>query len=385
MEGGGRVRGGYVAMQPMRIVILSVAYDPFMSGAEQMAKAIVDRLGSKYELFLITARFDKSLPKYERRAGFTLLRVGIGHKVIDKFLFPVLAALRAKALNPDISHAILESYAGVALLLLKLFHSPAKRILTLQSGGFDQRQKSRRLHIRFFWKAIHRSPDYITAISRSLAKRAIALGVPKERIAILPNGVDFSEVPQNPSHTPDSVFCMGRLTWEKGIDDLLAAWPAVINKIPQARLRLFGEGPKKDEVDDLIRRLDISASVELHGNLPHKDFLKEMAKAEIFILPSLAEGLGIVFIEAQACGLAVIGTNVGGIPDVIQHMENGILVEPKNSAAISNAIILLLENKQLARTLRDKALQTVKRFDWNIIISTLESLYKQAINGAIIS
>lgn len=98
-----------------RIVVFSAFYEPFMSGAEQMVKEIVERLGADYDMFLITARLDKKLPKIENRPTFKLIRVGLGLKRMDKILYPLLAAWQARKIKPDIAHAIMESYAGGAL------------------------------------------------------------------------------------------------------------------------------------------------------------------------------------------------------------------------------------------------------------------------------
>lgn len=340
-----------------------------------MAREIVERLGADYDMFLITARLDKKLPKIENRPTFKLIRVGLSLKRADKILYPLLAAWQVRKIKPDIAHAIMESYAGGALVLIKILYPEAKRILTLQSGDLDSDVKQKKFLIRFFWKAIHRSPHIITAISAFLAKRAENLGVKKENIILTPNGVDLSRIPVDTGKIPNRVVCVARLSWEKGLDYLIKAWPGVLKEVSGAKLVLVGEGNKRQEIEATIKKLNISDSVTLMGNLAHDQTLKEIKKSEIFICPSLAEGLGIVFIEAQACGVAVIGTNVGGIPDVIQNNENGLLIEPKNSVAISETIVKLLKDKSLASKLSSRALKTVKKYNWENIMEIIRSLY----------
>ncbi|MCX6796384.1 MAG: hypothetical protein NTW06_02700 [Candidatus Falkowbacteria bacterium] len=138
-------------MSKKKLVILSAFYEPFMSGAEQMVKEILERLGDRYETTLITGKYDKSLLNFEKRNTFDLFRVGIGHKQIDKLLYPILAAWEVKKIKPDIAHAIMESYAGGALVLVKYFYPQAKRILTLQSGNLDHPNEHKRFLIRSFW------------------------------------------------------------------------------------------------------------------------------------------------------------------------------------------------------------------------------------------
>lgn len=365
-----------------KLVILSAFYEPFMSGAEQMVKEILERLGDKNETILITARLDRDLPKIEKHPTFTLVRVGIGHKQIDKLLYPILAALKARSVKPDIAHAIMESYAGGALVLIKYLFPKAKRILTLQSGDLDDPIKQGKFFIRLFWRKIHRSPHRVTAISSFLARRALNLGVSKDKISIIPNGINLSQIPKSVKKIQNRVVCVARLSWEKGIDYLLTAWPDVLNKVADAKLVLVGGVDKREvdmgvKIEKLIKELNISHSVELKGNLPHSQVLVEIKKSEVFICPSLAEGLGIVFIEAQACGVPSIGTRAGGIPDVIQNNENGLLIEPKDSTAIARAITFLLKDKDLANRLSLQGLETVKKFNWDNIISQFDELYNE--------
>jgi len=363
--------------QKKKLVILSAFYEPYMSGAEQMTKEIAERLGDAYDITVITGRYDRANPKEEQRDAFRLLRLGIGHKQLDKVLYPVLAALRVRQTKPAIAHAIMESYAGIALLLVKWLYPPTKRILTLQSGDLDDARKQRKLWIRLFWQRIHTAPHRVSAISSFLADRARRLGVPDERIAITPNGLDFSDVPENITREKNRVICVGRLSWEKAHKYTLEAWPQVLQKLPDAKLVFVGEGPERPNIEKLIQEKGLSDSVALMGNLPHQQVLEELARSEVFICPSLAEGLGNVFIEAQACGVPPIGTRVGGIPDVITHEDNGLLIESKNADQIAASVIRLLENKELKAVLSQKALETSRRFEWKNIISKIDGIYKE--------
>ena len=134
-----------------KLVLLACFYEPFMSGAEQLPREIIARLGKKYEIILLSAQLDKKLSKREKHENYELIRLGIGHKSFDKILYPFLAALETKKIKPNIAHANLESYAGIALVLLKYFYPKTKRILTLQSGNLlDKNQKNKFFIIIYF-------------------------------------------------------------------------------------------------------------------------------------------------------------------------------------------------------------------------------------------
>ena len=360
----------------LKIVVLSAFYEPMMvGGAEKMVKEVVERLGKKHNITMVTGLFDRSVPRKEERPAFKIIRVGIGHKQIDKVLYPILAALKVRTLKPQIAHAIMESYAGAALALVKYLAPQVKRILTLQSGDLDDDSKQAKWYIRVPWKIIHTSPHIITAISSFLAKRSERLGVPKDRIRITPNGVDLSHCPQDSEKIENRVIIVSRLSWEKAHKYVLQAWPKVIKAVPGAKLVIVGDGDERENIKKLINELNIRSSVEMAGELPNIEAIKEIAKSEVFICPSLAEGLGVVFIEAQACGTPSIGTRVGGIPDVIVDNENGLLIEPKNSEQIAEAIIKLLTNIELRETLAKRGLETCRKFEWSTIMDKIEKIY----------
>jgi len=360
----------------LKIVVLSSFWEPQMlGGAEKMVKEVVERLGQRHEITMVTGLFDKTVPRHEARPAFNIVRVGIGHKQIDKVLYPILAALKTKSIKPQIAHAIMESYAGAALVFLKYFAPRVKRILTLQSGDLDDSSKQAKWYIRAPWKLIHTSPDIVTAISHFLAQRAERLGMPKERILITPNGVDLSNCPRNLPKEKNRVIIVSRLSWEKAHKYILRAWPEVIQAVPEARFVIVGGGDERGDIEKLIKELNIGDSVEMTGELPNIEAIKEIAKSEVFICPSLAEGLGVVFIEAQACGTPPIGTRVGGIPDVIQDGENGLLIEPKNSEQIAEAIVKLLTDKELRESLAKKGLETSRKFEWGAIMDKIEEIY----------
>jgi len=364
-----------------KIVIISLVYEPFWSGAEKMVKEIAERMYEKYEITIITSRLDNNLKKEERVKGYKIVRVGRPCKpgIFDKLMFPFLSAFAAKKEQPDLAHAIMESYAAGALILLSLIYPKAKRMLTLQSGDLDDQRKQKQFLIKVLWKKIHRTPHVITAISTALAKRAENLGVKKENIYITPNGIDFSRVPKGVETVSNRVVCVGRLSWEKSHKLILKAWPEVIAAVPDAKLVFVGEGPEREPLEKQIEELNIASSVTLTGNLEHQKALEALTMSEIFICPSLAEGLGNVFIEAQACGVPPIGTRVGGIPDVIQHEDNGLLIASDNYEEIRDALIRLLKDKDLISKLRERGRETARKFEWEKICNKINNIYESIL------
>lgn len=366
-----------------RIVIFSLGFTPWVHGAEMTAVEITKRLKDRFDFYVITYRFSSDVARHEVADGVNVIRIG-PTLFFGKFIWPFLAALKARRLKPDLTHAVFESYPGAALLLFRLLTPSTPTLLTLQSGNIDDPRMRYGLIQKFgrffLWKLIHRIPHRLTALSQALAQRAKALGVPAERISIIPNGVDLSKIPQTKEKRgAGQIVSVGRLSQEKGFSYLVDAFVRVKEKVPEAKLDIIGEGPEREKIELQIAKLNLETSVRLLGSLPHDEVIRAMRKAELFVLPSVAEGLGIVFIEAQACGTPVIGTNVGGIPDVIIHEETGLLVPPRDAQALAQAMVMLLENKALAQRLATEAQQQASRFAWPRIVESYDQLYKELI------
>ena len=363
------------------VVVFSCFYEPFISGAERFVKEVVERLANQYRFIIVTARLSRQAPKREvKQIGaheYEICRVGFGVK-IDKWCYPLLAPGAARRHQPKIVHAVMESYAGIALWFYRFFGGNAKTILTLQSGDLDDAKKQQKIPDGL-WRKIHTTPDRVTAISAYLKDRAVRLGVAPNRVSIIPNGVDLKSVAAPRQPIARRIVSVARLSWEKGLAYLIAALPAIKKEFSDAHLVVVGGGLLAGELEKQACELGVIDAVVLLGNQPHERALAEISKAEVFITPSLAEGLGIVFIEAQAAGVPVIGTNVGGIPDIIKNEETGLLIPPRDSAAIAAAIVKIFKNKDRAEQLAKTAQKNLHRFDWTAIAGQVSDLYQSLV------
>ncbi len=183
--------------------------------------------------------------------------------------------------------------------------------------------------------------EAVVVMAKSLARSLEALGVPGDRLALVPNGIDrarffprdLREVRQvrgEDADLPVALF-VGRLEPQKGLGDLLDAWPLVRALHPRAALHLVGAGP-------LEARARATAGVEVLGAQPHDAIPALMHGASVFVLPSWAEGMPNVVLEALACGRPVVASRVGGIPDAVCSNRAGTLVPPKDPSALAEAI-----------------------------------------------
>jgi len=178
------------------------------------------------------------------------------------------------------------------------------------------------------------------------------------------------------------ILCVAAHNEKKGIDVLLHAFAKLREMEENVKLLLVGDGPLRKSLEDLALNLEIGDQVKFLGWKNRADMFKLLKDCEIFVLPSRSESFGIVIIEAMACGKPVIAASVGGIPEIIEHGKNGILVKPDSPAELAQAISNLLRDSSLIQQITSEALMDVKkRFTHKHTGSLYEFLYREILNG----
>ncbi len=237
---------------------------------------------------------------------------------------------------------------------------------------------------KFFVYLLNKA-DYITVNSTYTRGLVESYGL-KPPVEVIPFGNPFSEkmYPYREKGRKIILF-VGRLIEVKGIDTLLRAFKIVKDSIPDATLRIVGDGPLASELRKLSDELGLN--VVFTGYKTGKELESEYLGASCFVLPSKpdrigqVETLGVVAIEALSYGLPVIASNLGGIPDIVKNGETGLLFEPGNYTELAARIIEILKNPELAESLVRKGQEHVKTtFSWNAIIEKLERLYSRLIS-----
>lgn len=351
-----------------KVVILSAFVSPFRSGAEACSEEIAARLQEEFDVTIITARMRGHLPFMDRLpSGVRVWRVGIGSP-LDKWLYPFLASKAARALQPDIVHAVLESFAGLAMAFYK---GHARKILTCQSTNTS-----------LLVGLMHRSADVVTAISSVLVERAKKFG---KHAVLIPNGInleEFREARRHHQKVDGRVLFVGRLEKMKGVDTLLTALFGLLAREEYARLplhvRIVGAGSQRSSLEYLASQLKITDRVTFVGPVSPNQIAKEFSEAQVFCGLSRSEALGNVFLEAQAAGCAVVATNVGGIPDIVQEGVTGLLVPPNDPAAAATAIEKLLTDEALRHRLAHAGEKNVERYDWNTIAEKYAEIWRRS-------
>jgi glycosyltransferase involved in cell wall biosynthesis len=221
--------------------------------------------------------------------------------------------------------------------------------------------------------------DGIIAVSHALRGATAALGVPPDKIQVIPDGVDLKKFYPIPEQRAPIILYVGSLIKIKGVNYLIESLPQVVQQFPDYRLVIIGDGPELPFLKSLGEKLGITQAIVFMGSQTPAQVQAWMQQAKLLVLPSLEEGLGVVLLEALACGTPCVGTSVGGIPDVITP-EVGRLVPPADPAALAEAILRVLAEPDHWTFLSRNARQRVEQqFDWNIIAQKIIQVYQQVL------
>ncbi|MBI3755207.1 MAG: glycosyltransferase family 4 protein [Deltaproteobacteria bacterium] len=233
-------------------------------------------------------------------------------------------------------------------------------------------------------------PHKVVTVSEYVRKYLVEeKGIAADKVFSIPTGVDLEvfniDVVKAVSRealgiSPDAVIVgtIAILRRKKGHHTLLDAIPLVLKEIPNAAFLFVGDGPQRENIEKKLSELGIAGSVKLLGL--RKDIPEILKTIDLFVLPTLQEALGTSFLEAMAMSKPVVGTRVGGVPEVVNEGVSGMLVEPENSAALADAIINLLKNRDKMKKMGDEGRRIVEtKYSVDVMVKNLYDFYKSII------
>lgn len=358
--------------------------------AEEITKRLTAR-GFSFDL--LTSNLDGKQKKEEVVGGVRIFRVGSG--ALGKILFPFTAFWRAKKLHRqnhyDSTWAIMANYAGFAALFFKIFHPTVPFVLTLQEGDPIPEIERKVWFVWPIFKMIFLRADKITAISNYLAEWGKEMGAKK--VEVIPNGVDavkFQKRGELGLKKDDVVLITtGRLVKKNGVKDIIAA----LKFLPEnVKLLIVGIGSLEENLKRKAKSEKLEDRIKFAGFVVPEKIPEYLWSGDIFIRPSLSEGMGNSFIEAMAAGLPIIGTPVGGIPDFLFPPESsrlnlgsekrfnliptGLFCEPNNPQNIAEKVKSLLADNSLRQKIIANAQKLVaEKYDWNIIAEQMRLIF----------
>lgn len=392
----------------LRILLLNYEYPPLGGGAGIASAALAERLASRGVVVdVVTSRPDGACDA-ERRddlacvtvaPNLTLFRVRSRRRGIHQagflgagsYLYAAVPVARMlmRAHRYDIVHIYFSLPTGALIPALPLGTIPV--VISLRGSDvpkFDERNaklvaahRVLRPFTRWIWKRASRVVPVCESLG-ALARETL----PSLRYSVIGNGVDLEHFrpPTNvDAHPATHVRCLAvaRLIERKGVSDLLRAW----SLLPRGRFRLeiAGDGPQDASLRALAAELDVEADVHFAGPLSRDDVAERCRRSDMFVLTPHEEAFGNVFAEAIAAGLPVIGSDVGAIPDLVEHGENGLLVPAGNHAAIARAIRELGDDpdRRAAMSARNRA-RAERHLSWDSAADRYLALYAELLDRA---
>lgn len=352
----------------LRVAMIIQGYFPHLGGAESQLAALAPLLQQAgIEVQVLTRRF-AGLSAFEVINGVPVHRLPIpGPKPLAALSFTLSALPLLRRLRPHLIHAHeLLSPATTALAAKRLFGQPVVAKV-LRGGQLGDLSKLK--HRRFGQQrinSIRKGIDAFVVISREIDQELAEVGVPTNRRVFIPNGVDLARFApasatekaalRNTLNLPPGPIALfaGRLDAEKRVNHLVNIWPQVLQTFPNAHLLILGSGSEEQTL-----RQAAGPNVIFSGYIA--DTAPFFRAADIFVLPSVTEGLSNALLEAMASGLGIIITPVGGTTDVITHGENGWLIAPDDPQALATALLHLLSDAGLCQRLAQAGHERVAR------------------------
>jgi len=360
----------------MRIAIVVLYFPPkWIGGTEITTYELAEHLARRgHEIHIITTQ-DEGQSKESYEKGFHIHRVfkpKIKNAGILFFWTNVLKILHE--IEADIVHAQSLGNAVPAVIYKKIKKVP----YTVWGQGLDVNMPG--WFIKKTAKTCLANADAIIALSDNMKKRMQLMS--GREVIVIPNGIDltkYEEGRRKQKPHGKSIIYVGRLHAVKGVQYLLEAMSVVHRKVPQAELVIVGDGDDRTSLEILTDELGIRECVKFVGMVPHEQVADWMYNADVFVLPSISEGFPLVALEAMACGLPIVATRVGVLPEIIKDGMNGFLVDTESPYEIADKLLTIMQSDELYEKMSANCIINVERFSWNNVAENIEGVYQEII------
>jgi len=248
--------------------------------------------------------------------------------------------------------------------------------------------------LRKYEKKLMKRSDALIAVSKYTVDELTDLyGIDKNKIHVIYNGVDIERFKPRPNcdelrkefglkKDEKVVLFVGRLYHRKGLETLLESVPPVLNEFSNVKFIISGTGfkQKEESLKKLAKELGIKDHVKFLGYIPDDKLPRLYSASDIFVLPAIYENFPFAILEAQSTALPVISTKVGGIPEFLVDTENGFLIDPGDTKQLTQKVLALLQNPELAKQMGDHGRKLIEeKLDWRIITGQVIDLYHQLL------
>ncbi len=374
------------------VVMLVNEFPPLpVGGAETQAERLSAYLaGQGWPVWVIT-RHAAGLPFNEARTGFQIVRpptLGIGKMRTITFMLFALIKLYQMRRHYKILHAHLAF--GPALVAVLLGHFLGKRVVVKLGGSNaigDVNVSLNTWRGRLRLAAIRKWADVVVTLTDVMRDEALSVGIPKDRVRLFNNGIDAGAYVFGPSSKEEAkgllglsdktiLLFVGRLDPIKSLPTVLDALAIALKSSPSLHFLIVGDGPEKTALEGQSQTLGIEKHITFTGS--QKNIRPYLQAADIFVLPSITEGISNALLEAMSAGVACMATPVGGSDEVLAHGKYGKMVPVQDVQAWAEALIELGNDAPQRKRLGDLARQRILNdYDFNVVGAQYEALYME--------
>jgi len=365
--------------------MLNYEFPPIGGGAANANFQILKKLSKKnIKIDVVTSSPNKKFLKEKFSKNITIYRVNVYKKNVHYWTMKEIltytrktSTLVNKLVNQntyDLCHSFFTWPTG---LIAYVFRKKIPYIVSLRGSdvpGFNPRLDLLYRPLQFLSRLIWSNAEKVVANSHGL--KLLAEKTWNGKIDVIYNGIDTEKFnPRKSNHKNLVILTVARLIPRKGLDYLIKSIPNIVKKNKNIELRIIGEGSEKKKLVELAKELGIKKYVKFVGYVPHKKLPKHYRNSDVFILPSLYEGMSNTVLEALASGLPIITTNTGGTKELID--KNGIIIKKSSIIEIENAILSLTDKKRLK--MGEISRKTALKFTWKEVADRYFKIYKELI------
>lgn len=310
-----------------------------------------------------------------------------GHRVVDKYIQTFQDYLWWTNLRINETYDIIHAHHPIAALSLKKLFPDVPVLTTIHSSyenelilnGVIEKEGPEHRFLVSLYRELEYCTDALYTVSNTFKQYLANYVVDADKIEVIPNGFDQNRFrPISHHNSIPQLICVCRLVPAKGLDVLLEACGKLKKDGHQFVLHLIGDGPIRKQLEQMARDLGIYEEIIFYGYMLHPE--EFMPFSDIFVLPSRAEAFGSVFAEAALSLLCLVGTNVGGISEQIEHNVNGMLVPVDDVDALAEALSLVITDQELRRRLAENAYKKAKEsYSLDRVIERLRQVYIETV------
>ncbi|MCD6356101.1 MAG: glycosyltransferase family 4 protein [Anaerolineaceae bacterium] len=378
-------------LSPLKILVITHEYPPIGGGGGRVVKDLCEGMASeKYQFHILTAYWD-GLPEWEQRENLVIERIhshrteAYRAKLLTMTCFVWKSFWRAlkiiKNWHPDLIHAHFAVPGGASAAAAGILtHTPY--MFTIHGGdvpgGTPEKTDRWFRYIFPFTLFIWKNASKIITVSQQSQK--LAQSHYPVSIDIIPNGLDITHYKQNTIevHTPPRIIYIGRFSPEKNA----AMVPEILSHLKDLdwKCLMIGDGLQMKTIQSLIKKYQLEKRVELTGWITPGDVDRALMKSDILLMPSLREGMPISGLQALACGLALVMSDIGACGDMVDIGSNGFLIIAGNEKGYADALRDLLSSPEKILQFKKNSLQKAREFDINNILDKYRQTYQSIIN-----